>query len=156
MSSKRLLSVGVASLVASFSCVTAHATGAHTVRHVYLDSGNPGTTLVAGDNIASAISVNCPNAHASCTLALTAMDQVCSTFDGGIFVITVTVDGTPVDAGQFEAQIYNTCQGGNWQGIATVTSGAHSIRLDTYVPPDNFANGVTQGQWSVSYTVTTP
>jgi hypothetical protein len=156
MRSNKLLSLGVAVFVANFLCVAAHATGARTVRHVYLDSGNPGTTLVAGDNIASTISVNCPNAHASCTLALTAMDQVCSSFDGGIFVITETVDGTPVDAGQYEAQIYNICEGGNWQGIATVTSGAHTIRLDTYVPPDNFSNGVTQGQLSVSYTVTTP
>ena len=129
----------------------ANQVGPHTALRTYLDSGYPGTLLVSGNNIVSTIRVGCPRNEVTCTLALTAMDQVCNATNS--VTLQVTVDGTPVDSGLVvDHGVPETCYGSTWVGDSIVGPGAHMVQLLTIETP---ASGI-QSQWAVNYTVTTP
>jgi hypothetical protein len=129
------------------------AAGSHKLVNLYLDAGNPGTTLNAGSNLVSTESVECPSKAKTCTLALSAMDQICGAGGSGadLFEISVTVDGTPVDGGEGVSMDTGIdtpppCMGGNWSDIATVTAGSHTIELFTTITQGNYGGTPTQGQ----------
>lgn len=131
--------------------------GAHKLVKVYLGSGNPGTSIADGPNLVGTLEVACPKSEATCTLALSAMDEVCGGGIGTTFQIIVMVDGTQVDGGNWVANWGNTgnyCGGGDWSDVYGTTSGTHNVQL--YTDWSAGTGGVTQGQWSANYAVTVP
>jgi|SRR5579862_3204737 len=143
-------------LAATGTCVAAATS--HKLVRTYLDSGNPGTAMVDGLNLVTATAVVCPKDDSTCTLALSAMDQVCGGGIGTPFQIIVTVDGTQVDAGEWVANNApsesSNCGGGSWADNYAVSTGKHQVEL--YTDWSVGTGGLTQGQWSINYAVTTP
>jgi len=127
--------------------------GPHIVLRTYLLSGSGGETLQQGNNLVSTVRVTCPRNEASCTLALSAMDQVCTSDNG--FSIYVTVDDNAVDPGiaLFLSGPGTPCSGGSWADNYAVLPGSHDVKLYTVW---GSATRVNQGPWSVNYTVTIP
>jgi hypothetical protein len=128
----------------------------HTVLKVFLDSGNPGTQLTQASTLINSTTVVCPTNLASCTISLLVMDNVCNNYGGEVFFkANVTVDGVSLDGNDYTGYVWgDTCGGGVWSSSYAVTPGRHNVQLFTAFQtavPD-----MSQGLWSVSYTVTAP
>jgi hypothetical protein len=149
----RMCSALVLIAAASNANAAGNPAGPHIVLRTYLLSGSGGETLQQGNNLVSTVRVNCPRNEASCTLALSAMDEVCTSDNG--FGIYVTVDDNAVDPGisLFLAGPGTPCSGGSWSDSYAVLPGNHSVKLYTVW---GGTTGVNQGLWSVNYTVTIP
>ena len=125
--------------------------GPHFITKTYLASGSGGGTLQQGNNLVHTARVYCPRHETSCTLALSAMDEICAS--NHAFYIYVTVDDNAVDPGIFVSNPgpYSPCPGGNWADNYAVGPGEHTVKLYTVA----LVSGV-QGPWSANYTVTIP
>lgn len=143
-----------ATLVCSASTY-ANGDGPHSVIKVYVASGDPGATLAAGTTVLHSSEVSCPKNLTSCTLALSAMDQIC-TIDGTInnFRVIVSVDSVNVDEGAGGGTGYDPCDTRSWIGNVSVGPGRHKVVLSTDILISD--PSATQQNWSVNYTVTTP
>jgi hypothetical protein len=143
--------VCLALILASRGSCYAAAT-AHDIVKVYLASAQGGQRLEMR-TIIDRSEVDCPHTVTSCTLVLSAMDEVCAS-DIAPWQIIVFVNGAPVDR-QPVWQPGNTkgrnCATGNWQGFVAVRPGRYFVDLATAPQAE-----VQQSQWSATYTVTTP
>lgn len=149
-----MIATAVTCAFAAPECFAANPAGPHAIIKTYLESGAGGKALKNGPNIVRTTRTYCPLDAASCTLALSAMDEICNAA-GSSFEVTVTVDGTEVDGGQSEfASSASNCGGGSWADMYVVSPGPHLVRLLT-----NWSGATgqeAQGPWSLNYEVTTP
>jgi len=128
------------------------AKGSHAIVKTYLESGSGGQSLQAGANLVRSVSVTCQKHYASCTLALSAMNEICVGSAGYSFETTVTVDGNAVDPGLWMLEAGN-CGGATWANNYVVSPGKHKVQLYT-----NWSGkpSATQGPWSIRYEVAVP
>ena len=149
-----MIATAVACASAAPELAAANPAGPHALIKTYLESGTGGRTLQQGADFVRNVRIFCPRDVASCTLALSAIDQICNA-TGSSFEVTVTVDGTNVDGGQSEfASSASSCAGGAWANIYVVPPGPHFVKL--YTNWSGPTGQATQGPWSVNYGVTVP
>lgn len=125
----------------------------HDIVKIYLASDNRRMSIHPGKHLVDSLSVQCPDNLPSCTLALSAMDQICGRlFNPATWQIVVEVDGAEVDKlDQSSGQVF--CSLGHWQGMYQVGPGPHNVQLFSDIGHNL---GVVQSNWAVNYTVTTP
>jgi len=146
-------------LTFSLAMQTGALAGASQLVRMYLDNGNPGKALTVGTPyLVSAETVTCPKNLVSCTLALSAMDQICGDhIPGGIFFkIILTLNDSPVAGGNMVPYFSfdHACGGGDWADNVSVGPGRYKVKMFTQY--DYSDDAATQGPWAVNYTVATP
>lgn len=126
----------------------------HEVLGMYVNSGNANALeLAAGtETTLDETTINCP--RDTCTLALSAMQEIVSAVSQGEWGIVAKVDGNYVDSpygpyqGLLPIAYYVT---GNWQGKYSVSKGPHTVTFQIYPSAQ-----VQMLQWSDSVFITTP
>lgn len=94
--------------------------------------------------------LTCPKP--TCTLSLSAMQQVGVAQGSGRWAINVNVDSTTVNGAAFQGFIpVSNFAVGNWQGSYTVTQGTHTVTLQAYGEVDYIVPF-----WSDTFTVMKP
>jgi hypothetical protein len=135
---------------------SAKSDGPHFVVKVYVASGDPDFAIGNGETVLHKSKVVCPKDVKSCTLVLSAMDQVCNPDDVAglnVFTVLVSVDSVNVGEGAGGGTGDNPCDARGWMGNVAVGPGTHQVVLSTDVTDGENA---WQHNWSVNYTVTTP
>ncbi|HEX4159180.1 MAG TPA: hypothetical protein VHY79_11945 [Rhizomicrobium sp.] len=124
----------------------------HKMIASFVDSGNPQSQLSAGANVIEIGTVTCPKSESSCTLILSAMDQVAFPASATQWAIQMLVDGAYADSSPVQDILpANGIDVGSWMGDYPVAPGKHTITFQTYVEVP-----ALQAQWSVNYTVAKP
>ena len=124
----------------------------HKVRHVILDSGNPGETLSKGYSTIEQTTTTC-NSRVGCTLAMRIMANVGQATCKGEWAIVGLVNGTNVDGGPLVEALPSAgkTQTNVWQGIYKTGAYYNTISFELHLPCPANAN-----QWSVRYLITKP
>ena len=108
------------------------AAGEHKIKGTILNSGYYGASGSGFTDLGQTQSVTCKK---TCTLAISAMAQLCSFGSGSNpdVAISVLVDGNSVDGGPFAGQATaNICNIINWQGVYAAAIGTHSVDFQVY------------------------
>jgi len=126
--------------------------GEHKVIGMYINSGNANQQVIAGgvDTTVDAATISCP--QATCTLALSAMQEVEDGNGTNEWQIIALVDGQNVGPqwqGFLPTNYYLT---GNWQGKYVVAKGTHTVTFQIFGEAPDFL----LDSWSDVVTITTP
>jgi hypothetical protein len=126
--------------------------GEHKVIGLYINSGNANQREIAGgvDTTVDEATISCP--QATCTLALSAMQEVEDGNGTSEWQIIALVDGQNVGPqwqGMLPTNYYLT---GNWQGKYVVAKGSHTVTFQIFGEAPDFL----LDSWSDSVTITTP
>ena len=149
MNGRRIVVLVAGAIIAA---APAGAAQRHKIRHVILDSGNPGETLSKGYTTIEQTTIHC-SSYTSCTLAMRIMANVGQPTCKGEWAIVALVDGHYVDGGPLVEALPSAgnTQTNVWQGIYKTGAYYNTIAFELYLPCPANAN-----QWSVRYLITEP